>query len=125
MSTAPYAVQTATARGRLHTGPGHHPAPVPLRHPPRPQRAGMGLIGPMRSHRVFRVPPGAWRARPGLGSNRALTILVPDMALRPDGARAAGNMAGACRVVADYSAAMTGRCTIEAYRRLTDLSPPG
>ncbi|GBQ45089.1 hypothetical protein ACM0P6_12415 [Komagataeibacter sucrofermentans] len=60
------------------------------------------------------------------------TILGTDMTLLPDGtsapapaACAADDMAGACRVVADYSAGMTGCCTIEAYRRLTDLSSPG
>ncbi|WP_308720056.1 hypothetical protein [Komagataeibacter xylinus] len=102
---------------------GSMPVAAAIRRVPNAQ--AMGRIGPMQSHRAFRVPPGAGRARPGLGSNRALAILAHDMSLRPDGARAAGDMAGACRVVADYSAAMTGRCTIEAYRRLTDLSSPG
>ncbi|MGY6769187.1 hypothetical protein [Komagataeibacter sp. NFXK3] len=51
---------------------------------------------------------------------------LPDATSAPAPApRAGGDMTGACRVVADYSAGMTDRCAMEAYRRLTDLSPPG
>ncbi|QHC34541.1 deoxyguanosinetriphosphate triphosphohydrolase [Komagataeibacter xylinus] len=83
-----------------------------------------------RLYRHWRVNRMARKAR--LTVESIFTILSSDMTLLPDGtrepalaAREADDMAGACRVVADYIAGMTDRCAMEEYRRLTDLSSPG
>ncbi|GBR20125.1 hypothetical protein [Komagataeibacter nataicola] len=154
MSTAPYAVQTATARGRLHPeaeAPIRSPwqrnlarlAPRSaddIRHAGRPAVACSPAMDEAnlairhfpyaRPYRRWRINRMARKAR--LTVESIFTILGTDKTLLPDGAsapalaaRARDDMAGACRVVADYTAGMTDRCAMEKYRRLTDLSSPG
>ncbi|AXY21371.1 MULTISPECIES: deoxyguanosinetriphosphate triphosphohydrolase [Komagataeibacter] len=83
-----------------------------------------------RLYRHWRVNRMTRKAR--LTVESIFSILSENVTLLPDGwresalaARDGGDMARACRVVADYIAGMTDRCAMEEYRRLTDLSSPG
>ncbi|MCE2565877.1 deoxyguanosinetriphosphate triphosphohydrolase [Komagataeibacter sp. FNDCF1] len=83
-----------------------------------------------RLYRHWRVNRMTRKAR--LTVESIFSILSDNMTLLPDGwreaalaARDGGDMARACREVADYVAGMTDRCAMEEYRRLTDLSSPG